>query len=232
MFRQPTLKRSGTVLVRNDSRYQYKRSKSIPLQPRRYTTRTANKTEVKNDYGASGDIAVTADGVFNVYGGVPQGSSDHERDGSNITQLYQTLNMRLVRAPASPQTTCRIIYGIWKLPQQAPTVADILDDDGSNGPILWPLSTETSSNYHILSDEYINLPAMSAAGSLSSGSGDIVTNGTVMYYKRKFRYKKTQQYSASSGTSARDWLYFVLVISEANGECTYCHTYNSFFTDN
>jgi len=230
MFRQPTLKRSGTVLVRNDSRYQYKRSKSIPLQPRRYTTRTANKTEVKNDYGTSGDIAVTSDGVFNIYGGVPQGSSDHERDGSNITQLYQTINMRIVRAPAKPQTTCRVIFGIWKLPQQVPTVGEILDDDGTNGPILWPLSTETSSNYHILSDEYINLPATSSAQ--ADVTDPVVANGTVMYYKRKFRYKKMQQYSASSGTSARDWIYFVLLISEANGECTFTHTYNSFFTDN
>lgn len=229
MYRQPTLKRSASAQPFIAPRYALKRTKRIPLQPKRYTSITSNKTEVKNSFGNTGDVTVTSDGVLRTYGGVEQGSDDHERIGSEITQLYQTLNIRLERAPGVPHSTCRIIFGIWKLPLNSPTVADILDDDGTSRVILWPLSTETSSNYQILGDEYVNLPAVASGQDISTDP--IIPLGTVTYMKRKFRYKRSQQYSGSGETSFRNWTHFVLLVSDTD-QCSFDLGWNVFYTDN
>jgi len=227
------MKRTGTVLVRNDSRYNGARKRSR-LTPLTYTKRTSNRTEVKNAYGNTDAFAVTTTGVVIRYGFVDQGADEHERIGKAITSLGQEQRWRFDRAPGISYGCMRIITGIWKqnyLPA-ALDVDAILESGTNAGPkMVSPFVAENSKNYVILGDEYINTDAQAAGGTLTGGTGTIDPNPSSFYIKRKYNYKAIQEYQTASG-EASNWCHFILCVADADVKMTAELQWNVVYTDN
>lgn len=230
------MKRTGTVLVRNDSRYNKRSRSTLGLNPPKTTKRTSNRTEVKNVFDNSDPIAVTNAGVVYTYGKITGGPEVHARIGSDVTHLGQEVIIRLDRAPAKSSAVVRLIFGVWKQASMTPGTNDILEDPlNYNLPpeqIGCPLASERSTRYRILGDEIINFPAQAAGGDLVSGSGSIASNPETIWLRRKYSYKHSQQYYGSAIGDVVDWYYFCLLVSDYNGVVTAQIMPNVFYTDN
>jgi len=227
-----TLKRQGsTVLVRNDSRY----TKKQRLTPQTYTKRNTNRTEVKNAYGNTDAFAVTNAGVIIKFGGVDQGSDEHERVGKAITHLHHELRWRFDRAPGISYGCMRIITGIWK--QAYITTAldvDAILETGTGvglGNMITPFVAENSKNYVILGDEYINTDAQAGGGTLTGGTGTIDPNPTSFFIKRRFNYRAIQEYQQAN-ESPSNWTHFILIVADADAKMTAELQWNVVYTDN
>lgn len=232
------MKRSGTVLVRNDSRYKpAKRVKSIT--PKVYTKRTSNKVELKNWYGDTDAFQPDAGtGTVITYGGISQGSDEHDRNGKAIIQLSQDLRIRLDRAVGSAYTNLRIITGIYKQPLKlalAPlTAADILETP-AGGAGTWmqsPYATEKLPNFIILGDEYISMPALATGGTLTAGAGTLAPLAETRFIKRSYKYKAQQVYDGSNSGSYQNWVHFQLYITDFTTSSTVQVEWNVVYTDN
>jgi hypothetical protein len=225
------MKRTGTVLVRDDSRYAYKRSKtSIPrsITPRSTVLSRSKRVELKSIYTNHGGpfTVPAAPASLTLYGGIGAGDAYNQRNGKLIRHIDQTANFNFSLGPQYDAVSFRIIHGAWKQPNVTPAVSDVLDL--SYNAFIAPLNVERARMYACFGDEYVTICNTGARA--ASGTSPISPGGGTMAFKRKYKYNRTQEYAGTTSADMTDWLHFVLVVSSTGvGTCEMLHTLN--FTD-
>lgn len=207
LYRRPFSQSRSTKRVKTT-----KVPRSIPLNPRTYTTKTSSRTEVKYKTFAPGAYGAATTGIVQHYGGLNIGYGPAQRVGMAVNHLFQTVKLRLDRSPGVSDFTARVIFGIWKqgdgsynsLPD-GPGADDILDNMG--GAITYmqaPLNPGNSRAYTILSDEIFNMPAAAGAGS------PVAPLGETRIVTRKFKNQRVQAYNDGNDADMVDWYYFCM----------------------
>jgi len=222
MFPRPTLKRSPSVGYA--PKRAAKRTKS--LQPRTYVKKGANTTELKTVHNETlpGVPNSQAGGIV-TYGTIAAGDDFNQRTGRLVRHVDQTLTMRFDLSGNYDNVCVRIIHGIWKQPNVAPSVGMILDQNVGPIAFMLPYNVQTSRNYRILSDENFTLQN---TGAYSSTPPFVPS---LQVYKRKLKYAAIQEYAGPNDTDVVDWMFFVLLASTtSDGSTQIVHTCN--FTDN
>jgi len=233
------MKRSHAPSQRLASSQRSAKRVKTSLTPKVYTTRTSNKVELKNNFGDTDVFQPNATtGTVILYGGISQGSDEHDRNGKAIIQLSQDLRIRLDRAIALAYTNIRIITGIYKQPLKLAgaslTALDILEPPaiGTGTLMQSPYSTEKLPNFIILGDEYINMPAQASGGTLTGGAGTLAPFAESKYITRKFNYRAMQVYDGPGADQYQNWVHFQLYLTDFTTSCAVQVEWNVVYTDN
>lgn len=103
----------------------------------------------------SGDIRLMCD--------VAQGDGFDTRDGNSLKWEHCNMKGFVTINGSATTTTVRIMLLLDKQPNGAlPTLAQILDDTGSNTPVLRPLNVNFGSRFVLLADKQISVDANNA----------------------------------------------------------------------
>lgn len=223
------MKRTGTVLVRDDSRYAYKRSKtSIPrsLTPRLTYAKKSPRVELKSVYEGIGPFSPQSNPANLIsYGAVDAGDAFNQRNGKLIRHIDQSWLGRFDLGPAYDSVTFRVIHGVWNDANDPVVTSDILALTAPSSPDSWiaPYNVQASRKYVILGDEFItinNTGSRTVTGVQQPCAGQ-------KFVKRKYSYKRLQEYQGNSAAQVVDWTHFYgVIVTAGGGTAEIMHTVN------
>lgn len=219
--------RASQSSARPLSRRPVKRVKKSETPKLTYLKRSP-RVELKTVYETIGAFTPPSSAVnFISYGSVNAGDGYDQRNGKLIQHIDQAVYMRFDLGPAYDSCTFRVIHGVWNDASDPVVPSDILATASVGTPDQWiaPFNVQASRKYHIIADEFFTI---NNTGTRNAGGTTANTPcaGQLMV-KRKYRYKRMQEYQGNSAAQVVDWTHFYIVVStNGAGTAELCHAVN------
>ena len=220
--------RASQSSVRPASRRPVKRVKTTQtrLTPRLTIPRVNPRVELKTVYEGIGPFSPQSNPATLIsYGAVDAGDAFNQRNGKLIRHIDQTWQGRFDLGPAYDSVTFRIIHGVWNDANDPVSTADILALTAPSSPDSWiaPYNVQASRKYVILGDEFLTI----------NNTGSRTVTGVIQpcagqkFVKRKYSYKRLQEYQGNSAAQVVDWTHFYgVIVTAGGGTAEIMHTVN------
>ena len=213
--------------TRPASRRPVKRVKTTQtrLTPRLTVPRVNPRVELKTVYEGIGAFNPTSNpAALTSYGVVDAGDAFNQRNGKLIRHIDQSWIGRFDLGPAYDSVTFRVIHGVWNDANDPVATADILALTALySGFWIAPYNVQASRKYVILGDEFITI---NNTGCRTAGANVQPCAGQ-KFVKRKYSYKRLQEYQGNSAAQVVDWTHFYgVMVTAGGGTAEIMHTVN------
>ena len=183
------------------------------------------RVELKTVYEGIGAFNPTSNpAALTSYGVVDAGDAFNQRNGKLIRHIDQSWIGRFDLGPAYDSVTFRVIHGVWNDANDPVATADIL---ALTAPLLRILGLPLIT-YRLR----VSMLSWAMNSSLSTIPGvvQLVRMSTLCwskFVKRKYSYKRLQEYQGNSAAQVVDWTHFYgVMVTAGGGTAEIMHTVN------